>query len=109
MRQYSNAYAKGDLNVFMSLLSSSVVENNRLRYNAVREAYRETFSEKINFYRVNNMTLSITGLTATVSGYYDLNRYAPAEDRWIRYSGRIQWKIAKENNELKVISINYDK
>jgi len=109
MRQYSTAYAKGDLNAFMSLLSRSVVENNRLRYNAVREAYRHTFSEKINFYRVNNMTLSITGLTATVSGYYDLNRYAPAEDRWIRYSGRIQWKIAKENNELKVISINYDK
>ena len=57
MRQYSSAYAKGDLNVFMSLFSKSVVENNRLHYNAVREAYRETFSEKINSYRVNNMTV----------------------------------------------------
>jgi hypothetical protein len=109
MAQYSRAYTRGDLNLFMSLFSKSVVENNRLRYNAVREAYRETFSERIKFYKVNNMTLSINGLTATVSGSYDLNRYASPEDRWIRYTGRIQWKIAKENNELKIISVNYDK
>jgi hypothetical protein len=109
MAKYSRAYTRGDLNLFMSLFSKSVVENNRLRYDAVREAYRETFSERIKFYRVNNMTLSINGLTATVSGSYDLNRYASAEDRWIRYTGRIQWKIAKEYNELKIISVNYDK
>ncbi len=61
MKRYSSAYSKGDLNVFMSLFSKSVVENNRLHYNAVREAYRETFSEKISFYRVNNMTIMLNG------------------------------------------------
>jgi len=109
IRQYSSSYAKGDLNLFMSFFSKSVLENNRLHYNAVREAYRETFSEKIGFYKVNNMTVVIKGPIATVSGYYDLKRYASVEDRWLRYSGRIQWKISKENNALKIISINYDK
>lgn len=109
MKLYSSAYSRGDLKTFMSLFSRSVVENNRLHYNEVQEAYRQTFSEKINFYRLNNMTIMLSGQSANVSGSYDLNRYLSAEDRWIRYSGRIQWKIAKENNELKIISMNYDK
>ena len=109
MKHYSSAYSRGDLNTFMSFLSKSVVENNRLRYNEVREAYRETFSEKIDYYRVNKMIIMLNGQSANISGYYDLNRYTSTEDRWIRYSGRIQWNISKENNELKIISINYDK
>ena len=57
MKHYSSAYVKGRPQDFMSLFSKSVVENNRLHYNEVREAYRETFSEKINSYRLNNMTI----------------------------------------------------
>lgn len=109
MKHYSSAYSRGDLNTFMSFLSKSVVENNRLHYNEVLEAYRETFSEKINYYRINKMIIMLNGQSANISGYYDLKRYTSTEDRWIRYSGRIQWRISKENNKLKIISINYDK
>lgn len=109
MKQYSSAYSRGDLNTFMSHFSRSVVENNRLSYSEVQEAYRKTFSEKINFYRINNMTIMLNGQSANVSGLYELSRYTSAEDRWVRYSGKIQWKITKENNELKIISMNYDK
>jgi hypothetical protein len=109
MKRYASTYSKSNINLFMALFSRSVIENNRLHYNEMRELYRETFSEKINYYKINNMTIVLNGATAHVSGSYDLNRYSSSEDRWTRYSGRIQWKIAKENNELKIISMNYDK
>ena len=109
MKRYSQAFTKSNLNEFMSLFSRSVVENDRLHYHEVRESYRETFSAKINFYKINNMMIQLNGQTATVSGFYDLNRYTSSEDRWTRYSGKIQWKIARENNELKITRMNYDK
>ena len=108
MKRYAAIYSKTNINSFMALFSRSVIENNRLHYNEMRDAYRETFSEKIDYYRINNMTIVLNGTTATVSGVYELNRYTSAEERWKRYSGRIQWKITKENNELKIISMNYD-
>jgi len=109
MKRYASAYSRGDINAFMSLLSRSVVENGTLHYNEIRDAYRNTFSEKINFYRVNNMTIVLYGQTARVTGVYELNRHASFEDRWRSYSGSILWEIIKENNELKIVTINYDK
>ena len=109
MKRYASTYSKSNINLFMALFSRSVIENSRLHYNEMREAYRETFSEKINYYRINNMTIVLNGATAHVSGIYDLNRYSSSEDRWTRYSGKIQWKITRENNDLKIISLNYDK
>ena len=109
MKQYSSVYAKSDINAFMSLFSRSAVENNRLHYHEMKEAYRQTFSEKIAHFRINNISIMLNGQTASVSGIYDLSRYSSAEERWIRYSGRIQWKLIRENNDLKIISMNYDK
>ena len=109
MKRYATIYSKGNINSFMALFSRSVIENNRLHYNEMKDAYRQTFSEKINYYRINNMNIVLNGTTATVSGIYELNRYTSSEDRWTRYSGKIQWKITRENNELKIISMNYDK
>ena len=51
-------------------LPSTVVEKSILHYNETREAYRNTFSKKINIYRVNRVTMAIDGLTARVSDGY---------------------------------------
>lgn len=108
IRLYSSLYLKNDVRTFMSLFSESAVENNSLHYNEIRAAYAETFSEKINYYKINNLTIIINGQTAYVSGGYDLSRYTSALDRWMRYSGKIHWEIARENNSLKIIRMNYD-
>lgn len=108
MELYSRIYARNDINAFMSLFSKSAVENNRLHYNEIREAYQETFSEKISYYRIHNMTTAINGQTATVSGSYDLSRYLSAANKWMHYSGKIQWRVTRENNMLKILNVNYD-
>lgn len=108
MRRYVRAYSKNDLETFLSLFSRSAVENNSLTYNEIRNAYKELFREKINFYKVNEMDIRTDGQTATVSGIYNLNRYFSEQDRWIRYSGKIAWKLVRENNQLRIISATYD-
>jgi hypothetical protein len=109
MQRYVSAYTKNDLNTFLSLFSRSAVENNTLTYNEIRTAYKETFSEKINHYKIINMDIRTDGQTATVSGFYNVNRYISAEDRWERYSGKIAWKLIRENSQLRIIKITYDK
>lgn len=109
MQRYISAYTRNDLNAFMSFFSRSAVENNSLTFNEIRNAYKETFSEKINHYRVLNMDIRTDGQTAVVSGVYNINRFISAEERWVKYSGKIAWKLIRENSQLKIISTNYDK
>jgi len=109
MQRYVRAYTKSDLNTFMALFSRSAVENNTLFYSEIHNAYKKTFGEKINHYRIMNMDIRTDGQTATVSGVYNINRYISAEDRWGRYSGKIVWKLIRENAQLRISSTNYDK
>jgi len=108
MQRYVAAYQKNDLSTFLSLFSRSAVENN-MTYTDIRSAYKETFSEKINHYRIMNMEIRTDGQTATVSGIYNINRYISADDRWVKYSGKIVWKLTRENAQLRIISTTYDK
>ncbi len=109
MQRYIHAYTSNDLNAFMSLFSRSAVENNALTYNDIRKAYKETFSEKINYYKVLNMDIRTDGPSANVTGTYNVNRYISSEDRWVKFSGRIAWKLIREHNQIRIISVMYDK
>lgn len=108
IRRYINAYERNDLNAIMLLFSRSAVENNTLDYNAIRNAYRQTFSEKINYYKLTNLMIKIDGSAANVNGNYSINRYNAPDNKWISYRGRIHWLIARENDSLKIIRLNYD-
>jgi len=109
MQRYATAYTKNDLNTFLSFFSRSAMENNTMNYSDIRNAYKETFSEKINHYKIIDIDIRTDGQTATVSGVYNINRSTSAEDRWARYSGKITWKLIRENSQLRIIKINYDK
>ena len=109
MQQYIKAYTHSDLEGFMALFSHSAVENNTMGYQDIRNAYRETFREKINDYRIQNMDIRTDGQKATVSGIYIVNRYISIEGRWVKHTGRITWRLARENSQLKIVSTNYDK
>ena len=108
MQRYIRTYTQNDLEGFMALFSSAAIENNTMRYHDIRIAYRETFREKIADYRLQNMDIRTDGQKATVSGTYSLSRYRSSEGRWVRYSGRITWRLARENSQLKIVSTNYD-
>lgn len=108
IRRYISAYEKNDLNALMLLFSRSAVENNTMDYTAIRNAYRETFSEKINYYKLTNIHINLDGPAAYVNGNYSINRYSAPENKWATYKGTINWRIARENDSLKIIRLNYD-
>ena len=108
IRRYSEAFEKSDLNTFISFFSRSAIENNTMNYSAILSSYRKTFAEKINYYRLQSIEIRIEGQNAFVSGVYNINRYISSENRWVRYSGKIHWKLARENDALKIMTANYD-
>lgn len=108
LQRYIKAYENNDLETFMSFFSKSAVENNRLDYTAIQNSYKNTFSEKINSYSLQDIVIRIDGLNVFVSGTYNINRYLSAKDRWVRYNGKVYWKLTKENNSLKIIGLDYD-
>lgn len=108
IQRYIGAYEKNDLESFMALFSRSAVENDRMDYNEIRTAYQETFSEKINYYKLSDLKVSLAGMNAFVSGKYSINRYLSQENRWVRHTGTIRWTLAKVNNALRITRINYD-
>lgn len=109
MRRYIRAYEKSDLDGIMTLFSQAAVENNHLRHDDIRKAYRMAFDGKINYYQLRDLDVKYDGPAVLVSGLYSINRYTAAEDRWAKFSGRISWKIIREQNGLKILSLNYDK
>jgi hypothetical protein len=108
MQRYIDTYKRNEFDRFMSFFSRSAVENNRLNYTAIQNVYKETFSNKIIHYKLQDMKIRIAGPGALVSGIYDLNFLLSEENRSVSYSGKIYWKLIKENNSLKIISMNYD-
>jgi len=109
IQKYISAYRKNDLEEFMSLFSRSAIENNAANYNDIQKAYKETFTKKISNYDLQDINIVIDGRYALITGFYHANRYISSEDRWVKLSGNIRWKLAKEDNILKIMSINYDK
>ena len=108
MSRYIKAYERNDFDIFMSLFSRSAVENGRRDYSAIRDRYKETFRFKKDGYRLRNMSIRIDGPNAFVSGIYGISFYYPTEDRWVKYGGRINWRLIKEDNALKITKMNYD-
>ncbi len=108
MSRYIKAYERNDFDTFMLLFSRSAVENGRRDYSAIRDRYRETFRFKKDGYMLRNMSIRIDGPNAFVSGIYGISFYYPTEDRWVKYGGRINWRLIKEDNALKIIKMNYD-
>lgn len=109
IQKYVAAYSNNNFGEFMSLFSRLAVENNTEHYNDIQKAYKETFQNELNYYKLQDTNIIIDSRHALVTGFYHVNRYLSSEERWVKLSGNIRWKLAKENNILKIMSINYDK
>ena len=93
----------------MALFSSNAVENGTLQYREIYDAYRQTLSEKIYYYRIEGMTISLDRQSASVAGTYELSRKVPGEARSAKFSGKIAWRIERQNGDLKIVSMAYDR
>ncbi|MDE2058414.1 MAG: DnaJ domain-containing protein [candidate division NC10 bacterium] len=107
--EYVDAYEKADVERVMAILSTQVREKGTMDYQAIRNAYIKGFAGRDQIiYRVKNVQVVIKGEQATVTAQYlILARNAAHSSKGTTVSGRIEWKIQREGDKLKIVSINY--
>lgn len=107
--EYIDAYEKADVERVMATLSTRVRERGTLDYQAIRNAYVKGFTGRDQIiYRLKNLQVEIKGEQATVTAQYLISaRNAAQSSTGTTVSGRIEWKIQREGDQLKIVAINY--
>jgi ketosteroid isomerase-like protein len=107
--EYVDAYEKGDVDRLMATLSQKVREKGALDYQAIRNAFVKGFTGRDQIiYRLKNLQVDIKGEQATVTAQYlILARNTVQSSKGTTVSGRIEWKIQREGDKLKIVAINY--
>lgn len=107
--EYIDAYEKADVERVMATLSTRVREKGTLDYQAIRNAYIKGFSGRDQIiYRLKNLQVEIKGEQATVTAQYLIAaRNTLQSSKGTTVSGRIEWKIQREGDKLKIVAINY--
>jgi len=107
--EYVDAYEKADVERVMDTLSTRVREKGTLDYQAIRNAFIKGFTGRDQIiYRLKNLQVDIKGEQATVTAQYlILARNTVQSSKGTTVSGRIEWKIQREGDKLKIVTINY--
>ena len=107
--EYVDAYEKGDVDRLMATLSQKVREKGTMDYRAIRNAYVKGFTGQDQIiYRLKNIRVEIKGEQATMTAQYlILARNVAHSSKGTTVEGRIEWKIQREADTLKIVAINY--
>lgn len=107
--EYVDAYEKGDVDRLMATLSQKVREKGTLDYQAIRNGFVKGFTGRDQIiYRLKNLQVEIKGEQATVTAQYlILARNVAHSSKGTTVAGRIEWKIQREGDKLKIVTINY--
>lgn len=107
--EYIDAYEKADVERVMATLSTRVREKGTMDYQAIRNAYIKGLAGRDQIiYRLKNVQVEIKGEQAAVTAQYLISaRNAAHSSKGTTVSGRIELKIQREGDKLKIVSINY--
>lgn len=107
--EYVDAYEKADVERVMATLSTRIREKGTMDYQAIRNAYIKGFTGRDQIiYRLKNLQVEIKGEQATVTAQYlILARNVAHSSKGTTVAGRIEWKIQREGDKLKIVAINY--
>ena len=106
--EYVDAYEKADVERLMATLSARILKGT-MDYQAIRNLYVKEFAGRDPIiYRLNNIQIEIKGEQATViAQYLLLVRNITQSSKGATVAGRIEWKIQREGDTLKIVTINY--
>ncbi|HWR57685.1 MAG TPA: hypothetical protein VN328_02245, partial [Thermodesulfovibrionales bacterium] len=102
MDQYVRAYESGDIDRFMSLYSTSAVENSSLRYNDIKRAYQENFQGNRYAYTLRNVEARKSGDYIILTGAYYIKKLQGSASG-ATTQGKIRWSLIKEDGSLKIL------
>ena len=108
LAQYILAYEEGDYPRFTGLFSKSAVENNSVQYPEMMKFYKTNFEGSRYNYALKNVRFHKKDDMLIVSGNYSIRKITP-DDKGIKTNGTIRWTLGKENGNLKIMRMDYDR
>jgi len=105
---YTKVYAQKDIDAFLGLFSSKVVQNKQDGPDEIRRTYRRFFrqSEELD-YRMKDLTFEIYQNGVEARANYELDQVLKRRGEKRAWKGDIHWFLIRENGSLKILSLEY--
>jgi curved DNA-binding protein CbpA len=106
--RYVERYNKKDIHGFLSLFSPKAIQNQKDGFEEIRRIYENFFYQSLELqYSLENMKVEIYQNAVEVKARYKVNQILRTDGEKKIWKGRIQWMLVKEDEALKIISVNY--
>lgn len=110
MKSFSSSFKKGNVEEYMSFYSLTALENGSNPVGKIRANYTEIISHNmITLYEFEISDIKNTGDSAAVDAIYNKTLVAKTEGTALFTSGNVRVRFIKENNNIKISAIDYDK
>lgn len=110
LRAFAKGYKTGDIDAYMTFYASNVLENGVNTLDKIKAEYIYTVSKNvITVYELELSDIKNLGGSAIIDAIYNKTLVEKSKGDAYITSGNIRLKIVKENNQLKITAIDYDK
>jgi curved DNA-binding protein CbpA len=104
---YVGRYSRKDLIGFMSFFSDRAIQNQKDRLEGIKKIYFTFFNQSLELkYRLSDLKIEIYQNVVNVNAQYELDQIS-RNGRRNAFRGSIQWVLAREGGELKIVSLHY--
>jgi phage tail protein X len=105
---YSDRYTRMDSKGFVSLFSSQAVQNGKDRFDEIEKTYATFFKQSRKLqYQLADMKIKIYQNSIVVRARYELDQIPKRGRKKKVWKGTIQWTLVRENDELMILSLDY--
>lgn len=105
---YIERYTRKDMEGFLWLFSSKVLQNQRAELEDIRESYSNFFNESLDLqYGIEDRKVEIYENAVEVKARYKIEQIVKKSGERKVWRGRIRWVLIKEDGTLKILSIDY--
>jgi hypothetical protein len=91
----------------MSFFSNRAIQNQKDRLEGIKKIYFTFFNQSLELkYRLSDLKIEIYQNVVNVNAQYELDQIS-RNGRRNAFRGSIQWVLAREGGELKIVSLHY--
>ncbi len=110
IKSFAAAYKKGNVEEYMSFFSPAALENGSDPIDKIRANYTDVIAHNlITLYEFEISDIKKAGESAVVDAVYNKTLVAKVKGTVLLNSGNVRIRFVRENNNIKISVIDYDK
>jgi len=110
LKSFAKAYKTGDTDAYITFYAANVLENGVNTLDKIKADYLYTLSKNIiTVYEFELSDIKNLGGSAIVDTIYNKTLVEKSKGDTFITSGNVRLKVIKENNQLRITAIDYDK